>query len=72
MIYETLKQYFDGAVKVNNKEVTPSEKENFHSFAEFNPEDRKVSHCYFCEFPINSKEINSFETPISLAPDLSL
>ena len=36
----------------------------FHLFAEFNPQDRKVSHSYFCEFPINSREINSFDTPV--------
>ena len=64
MIYQTLKRYFEIVVKANNKELTPSEKENFHSFAEFNPQDRKVSHCYFCEFPINSREINSFDTPM--------
>ena len=64
MIYQTLKKYFDGVVKVNNKELTPSEKENFHLFAEFNPQDRKVSHCYFCEFPMNSREINSYDMPM--------
>ena len=60
-------------VKVNNNELSLSEKENFHSFAEFNPQDRKVSHCYFYEFPINSREINSFDTTIdtSLARDLT-
>ena len=74
MIYQTLKKYFETTVvKVNNKELTPSEKENFHSFAEFNPQDRKVSHCYFYEFPISSREINSFDTTIdtSLARDLT-
>ena len=64
MIYQTLKKYFDGVVKVNNKELTPSEKENFRLFAEFNPQDRKVSHYYFCEFPMNSREINSFDMPM--------
>ena len=54
-------KYFEIVVNINIKELTPSEKENFHSFAEFNPQDRKVSHCYFCEFPINSREINSFD-----------
>ena len=62
MIYPTLKNYFNNVVKVANKELTLSEKENFRSFAEFNPQDGKVSHCYFCEFPINSREINSFDT----------
>ena len=48
MIYQTLKKYFDGVVKVNNKELTPSEKENFHLF----------------EFPMNSREINSLDMPM--------
>ena len=64
MIYQTLKNYFDSVVEVANKELTISEKENFRLFAEFNPQDRKVSHCYFCEFPINWREINSFDTPL--------
>ena len=62
MIYPTLNNYFDSVAKVAKKELTLSEKENFRSFAEFNPQDGKVSHCYFCEFPINSREINSFDT----------
>ena len=51
MIYQTLKNYFDNVVKIGNKELTLSEKENFRSFAEFNPQDRELSHCYFCKFP---------------------
>ena len=70
MIEMWIKKYFKTVVKVNNNELSSSEKENFPSFAEFNRQDRKVSHCYFCEFPINSKEINSFSTTMKSCSQL--
>ena len=48
-------KYFGTVVKPNDCELPIAEKENFHSFAEFNPRDRKVTHCYLCECPIDSK-----------------
>lgn len=37
LVYKTLKKYFDKVVKSNNCELPIAEKENLHSFAEFNP-----------------------------------
>ena len=44
LVYRTLKKYFDMVVKPNDCELSIAEKENFHSFAEYKPRDRKVTH----------------------------
>ena len=58
MVYRCLKYYFDTVVKINNYQLTQEEKEDFHIFADFNPQNKKVSHCYFCEFPLECKVLN--------------
>ena len=63
MVYRCLKSYFDTVVKINNNQLTQEEKENFYAYAEFNPKDKKVSHCYFCEFPLECKVLNLPEKP---------
>ena len=50
MVYRCLKHYFDTVVKINNYQLTQEEKEDFHIFADFNPQNKKVSHCYFANF----------------------
>ena len=63
MVYRCLKYYFDTVVKINNYQLTQEEKEDFHIFAYFNPQNKKVSHCYFCEFPLECKVLNPPEKP---------
>ena len=63
MVYRCPKSYFDTVVKINNYQLTQEENENFHAYAEFNPKDNKVSHCYFCEFSLECKVLNSSEKP---------
>ena len=63
MVYRCLKYYFDTVVKINNYQLTQEEKEDFHIFADFNPQNKKVSHCYFCEFPLECKVLNPPEKP---------
>ena len=58
-------KYFGTVVKPNDCELSIAEKENFHSFAEFNPRDRKVTHCYLCECPIDSKICYGPDVPIA-------
>ena len=41
-----------------------TEKDNFNSFAEFNPRDRKVTHCCLCEYQIDSKICYGPDVPI--------
>ena len=48
-------------VLIINYQLTQEEKENFHAYADFNP--KKVSHCYFCEFPLECKVLNPLEKP---------
>ena len=63
MVYRCLKYYFDTVVKINNYQLTQEEKEDFHIFADFNPQNKKVSHCYFCEFPLEYKVLNPPDKP---------
>ena len=63
MVYRCLKFYFDTVVKINNCQLTQEEKEDFHIFADSNPQNKKVSHCYFCEFPLECKILNPPEKP---------
>ena len=63
MVYRCLKYYFDTVVKINNYQLTQEEKEDFHIFADFNPQNKKVSHCYFCEFHLQCKVLNPPEKP---------
>ena len=65
LVYRTLKKYFDMVVKPNNCELSIAEKENFHSFAEFNPRDRKVTHCCLCEYPIDLKICYGPDIPVA-------
>ena len=51
MVYRYLKSYFHTVVKIINYQLM-QEEENFHAYAEFNPKDKKVSHCCFCEFSL--------------------
>ena len=44
LVYRTLKKYFDMVVKPNDCELSIAKKEDFHSFAEYKPRDRKVTH----------------------------
>ena len=64
MVYRCLKYYFDTVVKINNYQLTQEEKEDFHIFVDFNPQIKKVSHCYFCEFPLECKVLNPPEKPM--------
>ena len=52
MVYRCLKYYFDTVVEITNY--------SFHifPFADFNAQNEKVSHCYFCEFPLEYKVLN--------------
>ena len=52
-------------IKPNNSELFIAEKKNFHFFAEFNPRDRKVTHCYLCEYPIDLKIWYCPDVPIA-------
>ena len=61
--HRCLKYCFDTVVKINNYQLTQEEKEDFHIFADFNPQNKKVSHCYFCEFPLECKVLNRPEKP---------
>ena len=63
MVYRCLKHYFDTVVKINNYQLTQEEKEDFHIFADLNPQNKKVSHCYFCEFPLECKVLNPSDKP---------
>ena len=63
MVYRCLNYYFDTVVQINNYQLTQEEKEDFHIFADFNPQNKKVSHCYFCEFPLECKVLNPPEKP---------
>ena len=63
MVYRCLNYYFDTVVKTNNYQLTQEEKEDFHIFADFNSQNKKVSHCYFCEFPLECKVLNPPEKP---------
>lgn len=33
-------------------------------FCRFNLQDKKVSHCYLCEFPIDPRVIHRYDTPM--------
>ena len=57
------KVLFDTVVKINNYQLTQEEKEDFHTFADFNPQNKKVSHRYFSEFPLECKVLNPPEKP---------
>ena len=59
MVYQCLKNYFETIVKTKNFELTEQEKNSFHTFAQFNPYDKKSTHCYLCEFPFDCKQLNS-------------
>ena len=63
MVYRCLKYYFDTVVKINNYQLTQEEKEDFHIFADFDPQNKKVSLCYFCKFPLKCKVLNPPEKP---------
>ena len=63
MVYRCLKYYFDTVVKINNYQLTQEENEDFHIFADFNPQNKKVYHCYLCEFPLECKVLNPPEKP---------
>ena len=65
LVYRTLKKYFETVVKSMNSELTATKKENFHSYAEFNPHDKKVTHCYLCEYPIDVKVCYRPDFPIA-------
>ena len=58
MVYRCLQYFFDTVVKINNYQLTQDEKRDFHIFANFNPQNEKISHCYFCEFPLECKLLN--------------
>ena len=45
MTYRTLRKYFDIVLKPRKFELTRLENENDHAFADFNPQDKKVTHC---------------------------
>ena len=63
MVYRCLKYYFDTVVKMNHYQLTQEEKEDFHIFGDFNPQNKKVSHCCFCEFLLECKVLNPPEKP---------
>ena len=58
MVYRCLKYCFDTVVKTINYQLTQKKKEDFHILSDFNPQNKKVSHCYFCEFPLQCKVLN--------------
>ena len=63
MVHRCLKYCFDAVVKINNYQLTQEEKEDFQIFADFNPQNKKVSHCYFCKFLLKCKVLNLPEKP---------
>ena len=50
MVYRCLKYYFDTVVKINNNQLTQEEKEDFHIFADFNPQNKKFPIAIFANF----------------------
>ena len=53
MTYQALYKYFDTVVEVKNRELTDKGKSNFMNFTEYNPKDKKATHCYICEMPLD-------------------
>ena len=63
MVYKCFRKYFDTVVKPKNAELTEEEKINFHNKPICNSFLDEYRRCYLCEFPLETKVLNSPDKP---------